>query len=71
MNIANSASVSAAVNSASSGELGTAQAVASTLVLKKALDMQAAGAIELLNALPQQPALATEGSIGRNLNTFA
>jgi len=71
MNIANSTSVSAAVNSASNGELGTVQAAASTLVLKKALDMQASGAVELLNALPQQPALATEGSVGRNVNTFA
>jgi len=71
MNIANSASVNAAVYSASNGEAGTVQAAASTLVLKKALDLQAAGAIELLNALPQQPALATQGSVGRNLNTFA
>lgn len=71
MNIANSASVSAAVNSASNGDLGTVQGAASTLVLRKALDMQAAGAIALLNALPQQPALATEGNVGRNVNTFA
>lgn len=71
MSIANSASVSAAVNSASNDELGTVQAAASTLVLKNALAMQAAGAIELLNALPQQPALATQGSVGRSLNMFA
>ena len=71
MNIANSASVSAAVNSASSSELGTVRSAASTLVLKKALETQMTGAIALLNALPQQPALATQGSVGRNLNTFA
>lgn len=71
MNIANSASVSAAVNSASIVELGTVQSAASTLVLKKALETQEAGAIALLNALPQQPTLATQGNIGRNLNTFA
>lgn len=71
MNIANSASVSAAVNSASSSDLGSVQSAASTLVLRKALDVQAAGAIALLNALPQQPALATQGSVGRNINTFA
>jgi hypothetical protein len=71
MNIANSAGVSAAVNSASNSEPGTVQGAASTIVLKKALDMQAAGAIELLNALPSQPALATQGSVGRNVNTFA
>lgn len=71
MNIVNSASLSAAVNNASNGDAGTVQAAASTLVLKKALEMQAAGAIELLNALPRQPALATQGSVGRHLNTFA
>ncbi len=71
MNIANSTSVSAAVNSAASSDLGTVQGAASTLVLKKALEVQAQGAIALLNALPQQPALATQGSVGRNLNVFA
>ena len=71
MNIANSASVSAAVNSASTSDLGTVQGAASTMVLKKALDVQAQGAIALLNALPQQPSLATQGSVGRNVNTFA
>jgi len=71
MNIATSASVSAAANSASQGEPGTVQAAAGTLVLRKALDLQAATAMTLLNALPQQPALATEGSLGRHVNTFA
>lgn len=71
MNIANSTGVSAAVNSASNGTPGTVQSAASVLVLRKALDMQAAGAVELLNALPQPPALATQGNIGRNINTFA
>lgn len=71
MNIANSTSVNAAVNSAASSDLGTVQGAASTLVLKKALEVQAQGAITLLNALPQQPALATQGSLGRNLNVFA
>lgn len=71
MNIANSTSVSAVVNSASNGEPGTVQAAASTLVLKQALQTQAANAIALLNALPQQPALATQGSVGRHVNTFA
>jgi hypothetical protein len=71
MNIANSASVGAAVSSASNSDLGTVQAAAGILVLKKALDTQATGAVALLNALPQQPALATQGSVGRNINTFA
>jgi hypothetical protein len=71
MNIANSTGVSAAASSASNGTPGTVQSAASTLVLRKALDMQAAGAVELLNALPQQPTLATEGHLGRHVNTFA
>jgi len=71
MNIANSAVVSAAVNSASNSDVGTVQGAASTLVLRKALDVQAANATALLDALPEQPALATEGSVGRNINTFA
>ncbi|HEY0956062.1 MAG TPA: YjfB family protein [Roseateles sp.] len=71
MNIANSAGVSAATSSASNGTPGTVQSAASMLVLRKALDIQATGAAELLNALPQQPALATEGHLGRHVNTFA
>lgn len=71
MNIANSASVTAVVNSASSDEPGSVQAAASLLVLKQALQTQAEGAVALLNALPQQPALAMQGNIGRHVNTFA
>jgi hypothetical protein len=67
MDIANTPSVSAAASQAQ-GE--TADAV-NLLVLRKALDIQAAGALALLSALPQQPALATEGSLGRNLNVYA
>ncbi len=71
MNIAYSASVSAVANSPSNGEPGTVQATASMLMLKQALQTQAEGAVALLNALPQQPALATQGSVGRHVNTFA
>lgn len=71
MNIANSPSVSAAVSSASSSDADTVQGAASIMVLNKALNTQVAGAITLLNALPRQPALATEGSVGRNVNTYA
>ncbi len=71
MNIANSTNIVAAANSTTGSPPGTVQDAVSTLVLKKALDVQAAGAIELLNALPQPPALATQGSIGRHINTFA
>ncbi|WP_343636000.1 putative motility protein [Roseateles sp.] len=71
MNITNSPSVAAAVTNASNGTPGTAGNAASLLVLRKALDAQEAGAAALLEALPQAPALATEGNLGRNLNTYA
>ncbi|MDR7268699.1 hypothetical protein J2X20_001328 [Pelomonas saccharophila] len=67
MDIANSTAVSAAPPQ-TQGE--TADAV-NLLVLRKALDIQADGALALLSALPQQPALATEGSLGRHLNVYA
>lgn len=60
--------------------VGTATALASqstsdalnVRVLKKALDIQASSAATLLQALPQlQPTLATSGSLGTQLNTFA
>lgn len=39
-------------------------------VLKRALDVQASAAATLLQALPQ-PALATSGTLGTQVNTFA
>ena len=71
MVITNSPSVDAAVRQASNGTPGTAGNVASLLVLRKAMDVQEAGAAALLAALPQAPALATEGTLGRNINTYA
>ncbi|RYF28452.1 MAG: putative motility protein [Comamonadaceae bacterium] len=41
-----------------------------TAVLKKALDIQETSAATLLSALPQPP-LATTGSLGTQVNTFA
>jgi spore coat protein CotF len=44
------------------------------VVLKKALDMQAASAATLLDAMQQsmpQPALAASGALGTQVNTFA
>ena len=43
-------------------------------VLKKALDMQQATATTMIDAMVQampQPALATSGALGTQLNTFA
>lgn len=67
MNIGNSPSVNTAAAAASQPSADAVQ----ILVLRKALNTQAAGALALLNAIPQQPQLATEGSLGRNVNTFA
>ena len=67
MNIANSTSVDVASRYA---HADTADAV-NMMVLRKAMDVQEAGAAALLNSLPQSQALATEGSVGRNLNTYA
>ena len=44
------------------------------VVLKKALDMQAVSAATMLDAMQQpmpQPALATSGTLGTQVNTFA
>lgn len=71
MVITNSPSIDAAVRQVSNGTPGTAGNAASLLVLRKAMDVQEAGAAALLAALPQAPALATEGTLGRNINTYA
>ncbi|MBT9596688.1 MAG: YjfB family protein [Vitreoscilla sp.] len=68
MNISNSPGVSAATSAASQGPTGDA---VNLLVLRKALDTQAAGALALINAIPPQPALATSGSLGTQVNTYA
>ena len=68
MDITNSTNVAAAVSNASNGAAGDTVGL---LVLRKALDAQAAGAAALLTALPQPPALATEGNLGRNVNAYA
>ncbi len=67
MDIANATSVNLASRYAQGD---TADAV-NLLVLRKAIDIQADGALALLGALPQQPALATEGSVGRHVNAYA
>lgn len=61
---------SATVSNASAADPGTVAGAASLLVLKKALNLQAASAAQLIQALPQ-PALATTGPLGTQVNTFA
>jgi hypothetical protein len=61
---------SATVANASAASPGTVQGVAALLVLRKALDLQASSAAELIQALPQQ-ALAASGLVGTRVNTYA
>jgi len=61
---------SATVANASSADLGSVQGAASISVLKKAIDMQASSAVQLIEALPQPP-LATSGTVGTQVNTYA
>lgn len=58
------------VGNASNAALGTAQGSASISMLRKSMDLQESTAAQLLQALPQ-PALATSGSLGTQLNTYA
>jgi hypothetical protein len=44
---------------------------AQMLVLKKAMDIQASGALAMLQALPANLPLATSGSLGTQINIMA
>lgn len=57
--------------SISANALAAVQDQASLLVLKKTMSQQEQSALALINALPQMPPLATEGSVGTQVNTFA
>jgi hypothetical protein len=67
MQIATSTAVQAAT-AAAQGETADAVNIA---VLKKAIDIQANSALTLLQALPSPVALATSGTVGTQVNTFA
>ena len=68
MNIVNSA----LVNNASSGSPGSVTRSAQIFVLKKAMNLQAEGAAELLASVPEPTAtLASSGKLGTRLNTYA
>jgi hypothetical protein len=62
----NIASAVATISSASQGAIAND---VSLLVLKKAQDAQASAALALVQAI--KPALATQGSVGTQLNAFA
>ena len=60
----------ATVANASAADAGTVQGAASIAVLKRSMDAQASSAAQLIAALPQ-PALATTGTLGTRVNSFA
>ena len=57
----------AASSAAQSSSAGSVQ----VNVLKKAADLQAGAVLKLLESSVQTPALATEGSVGTQINTRA
>jgi hypothetical protein len=61
---------SSTVAAASAASQGSVQGSAAISVMKKALNLQANSAAQLIQALPQ-PGLATSGSVGTKVNTFA
>lgn len=61
----------ALAHNAGSAAPGSVQSSAQMLVLKKAIDMQGQGALELLASVPAQPPLATSGHLGTRLNAYA
>ena len=67
MNIASTPSVQSATAATQAAGAGEAQ----ILVLKKAMDQQAVNAAAMIQSLPKPQPLATSGSVGRTLNTFA
>jgi hypothetical protein len=61
---------SSIVSSASNASLGSVQGAAAVAVMKKDKDANEAAVGKLLSSVTQ-PALATSGTLGRNVNTFA
>lgn len=64
-------SPAALVNASTQMQQSQVAQTAQLLVLKKAMDIQASGALALLQALPANLPLATGGSLGTNVNTLA
>lgn len=64
-------SVNAAVNSALQLQQVQVEQEKQTLLFKKAMQSEAAAVQQLLQSAAPTPALASEGSIGTQINTFA
>jgi hypothetical protein len=67
MNISNNAAVGSAVAATESSSSGAIQ----TAVLGAVLGSEGQNALSLVQSIPQVTALATSGSIGTRLNTYA
>ena len=67
MDITSASSVSAAASALSSAQTGDA---VGTAVLKKALDLQAQSAAQLLDALPKPAQYNNPPNMGRSVDTF-
>ncbi len=50
---------------------GTTQGDPTTLVLRKSTELRTSPAARLVQSLPQQPLLASSGSVGTQVDTFA
>ncbi len=61
---------SSLVNNASAASPGSVQGAAAVSVLKQSMRAQENAAAQLIAALPQ-PALATTGGVGTQVNTYA
>jgi Putative motility protein len=53
------------------GAIGSLQATAGISVMKKAANLQANAVATLLDGLQQAPQLASSGSVGTRVNTYA
>jgi len=64
-------SPAALINASTQMQQSQVAQTAQVLVLKKAMEVQASGAIALIQALPANLPLATSGSVGTQLNVMA
>ncbi len=64
-------SPTALINASTQMQQSQVAQTAQVLVLKKAMDVQASGAMALIQALPANLPLATSGSVGTQLNVMA
>jgi len=64
-------SPAALVNASTQMQQSQVAQTAQVLVLKKAMEVQASGAMALIQALPANLPLATSGSVGTQVNVMA